>query len=366
MGNQSCAPSSIGDEAKPLRRNTHHLYANGHNTQLDFPNDKLTTAAPAVARDSLEKLYKKILQPYQSKSIRFSRTTIAETHHSSHDVSFPSEEASIKPPCEFKLNIDSLPLNIGSSIFVFRNENDPTILKALITGPAFTPYAHGLFEFDIYLADTTYTQPRVHFCTTGENTVSFSANLPASGSIDLSNLSSSPLMAFADCGGNSDVSSLLVSLQGCLRAATIFNQTPEYAALTLEAVEGMREYKACCNIIKYATIQHAMLDYLINPPPEIRDFVQAYFCLKKDLILRECKKWLAEAQLDNGMYDCIAARNNPELAAELRNGAYFVRLGEVVNSLTKELGNLRLNEDSAALESIKRRGLKDSLAAQTF
>jgi len=45
----------------------------------------------------------------------------------------------------------SLPTSYGSSIFLRVDESHMHVMKALIVGPADTPYEHGLFEFDILL-----------------------------------------------------------------------------------------------------------------------------------------------------------------------------------------------------------------------
>jgi len=45
----------------------------------------------------------------------------------------------------------SLPVEYGAGIWLRPDEDQPHLLKALISGPMDTPYAHGLFEFDICL-----------------------------------------------------------------------------------------------------------------------------------------------------------------------------------------------------------------------
>ena len=45
----------------------------------------------------------------------------------------------------------SLPVQYGAGIWVRPDEDQPHLLKALISGPMDTPYTHGLFEFDICL-----------------------------------------------------------------------------------------------------------------------------------------------------------------------------------------------------------------------
>jgi hypothetical protein len=57
-------------------------------------------------------------------------------------------------------------------------------MRACITGPAGTPYAHGVFAFDIYCPpDYPASPPSVLLLTTGGGTVRFSPNLYADGKV---------------------------------------------------------------------------------------------------------------------------------------------------------------------------------------
>lgn len=44
----------------------------------------------------------------------------------------------------------ALPLNAAAAIFVRQDEERPDKVRAVITGPADTPYEGGLFVFDVY------------------------------------------------------------------------------------------------------------------------------------------------------------------------------------------------------------------------
>lgn len=45
----------------------------------------------------------------------------------------------------------SLPVEYGAGIWIRVDEDKPHVMKVLISGPMDTPYAQGLFEFDILL-----------------------------------------------------------------------------------------------------------------------------------------------------------------------------------------------------------------------
>lgn len=81
----------------------------------------------------------------------------------------------------------ALPLEYGSSIFVCTDESRVDLMKVLITGPEDTPYANGLFEFDVFFpANYPNVPPKCNFLTTGGGSVRFNPNLYADGKVCLS------------------------------------------------------------------------------------------------------------------------------------------------------------------------------------
>ena len=84
--------------------------------------------------------------------------------------------------------IANMKTSLPPGIFIRYASTRPDILKALIIGPADTPYENGLFEFDI-LCPTNYplNPPLVILRTTGGGRVSFNPNLYADGKGDNSN-----------------------------------------------------------------------------------------------------------------------------------------------------------------------------------
>jgi len=351
MGCQNCTPSKSNDGSNLVKNASIQRQSNHYNP--DFLHRKSSLVAMPLSRESLDKLYKKILQPYQSKVIPFSTQENSISESSRQEPSIHSMDTSLNLQTELKLASEHLPLTLGTSIFVFPNELDSSMLKVFLAGTSYTPYAHGLFEFDVFFQDGPGVPPKIRFCTTGNNSVSFSAHLPASGIVDTSSLQSASFSSQNSTSGF-NISQLIISMQCLLRSSSILGIGGENTNFSLETEEGMREYKAYCNTIKFATIKYAMLQYLECPPPGLKDFIQTYFCLKKDIIIQECNKWLAEAQIDNGFYDNIVASCNPELAFDLRNGAYFVRLNRLLQKLEKRMSGIIINEDSGTMESFRR------------
>lgn len=74
----------------------------------------------------------------------------------------------------------SLPNDRLASIFIRYDEDTPQYLRALITAPLGTPYAGGMFCFDIYVPnDYPQVPPKVVLLTTGGGRVRFGPNLYA-------------------------------------------------------------------------------------------------------------------------------------------------------------------------------------------
>lgn len=81
----------------------------------------------------------------------------------------------------------SLPVELGSSIFVRVKSSQINLIRALIIGPESTPYANGCFIFDICLPHNyPVAPPQVKFCTTGGGKVRFNPNLYENGKVCLS------------------------------------------------------------------------------------------------------------------------------------------------------------------------------------
>lgn len=60
-------------------------------------------------------------------------------------------------------------------------------MKVLISGPDDTPYANGLFEFDVFFSSNyPQTAPKCAFLTTGNGVIRFNPNLYNDGKICLS------------------------------------------------------------------------------------------------------------------------------------------------------------------------------------
>jgi ubiquitin-protein ligase len=94
---------------------------------------------------------------------------------------------------------DAMPVHRSSTIAICHDEDEPHYMRALITGPDDTPYASGVFEFDIYLPPSyPAVPPKVTLLTTGNGTIHFSPNLYPCGKVCLSILGTWPGQGVAE------------------------------------------------------------------------------------------------------------------------------------------------------------------------
>ena len=77
-----------------------------------------------------------------------------------------------------------LPLHPDAAILLRHDESRMDVMRAVLSGPVGTPYALGIFVFDVFCpAEYPSIPPLVHLETTGGGTVKFNPNLYADGKV---------------------------------------------------------------------------------------------------------------------------------------------------------------------------------------
>ena len=197
----------------------------------------------------------------------------------------------------------ALPIEYGSSVFIRAMEGRMDLLRCLIIGPDDSPYACGLFFFDIYLDRYPTGPPKVKFLTTGSGKYRMNPNLYNDGKVCLSLLGT-----WAGPGwqpGESTLLQVLVSIQ-----SLILVQDPYFNEPGFQREEGTdhgrrksKQYNA--NIRRY-TIDAAILPHLrrmggnmsgYSSPlyPEFQDIVEKHFTLKQRAWKKQLNEWRKEA-----------------------------------------------------------------------
>lgn len=195
----------------------------------------------------------------------------------------------------------SLPLSCSSTIFLRRDTDRLDIMKALITGPADTPYANGCFEFDIYFPPSYPNTPlNINLETTGRNTVRFNPNLYSDGKVCLSLLNTwygSPEERWTS---HSSVLQVLVSIQSMVLVSEPFFNEP-----IMDAGKHIADWKGfsqAYNCERYpACVRFAMLGQITNPCPCFKEIIHTHFWLKRNEICKQIEGWIVESNKQSNM-----------------------------------------------------------------
>eukprot|EP01063_Lacrimia_lanifica_P034432 TRINITY_DN6367_c0_g2_i1.p1 TRINITY_DN6367_c0_g2~~TRINITY_DN6367_c0_g2_i1.p1 ORF type:complete len:1434 (+),score=607.00 TRINITY_DN6367_c0_g2_i1:285-4304(+) len=197
---------------------------------------------------------------------------------------------------EWKLFAE-LPLYPQASVFVRADENRMDVMKVIITGPEESPYAFGMFVFDVLLPSGYPDHPpMVLLRTTGGGTVRFNPNLYENGKVCLSLLGT----WYGDGEetkwqpGKSSLYQVGTSIQSMILVPDpYFNEpgnereqgTPEGAKWSAEYNEGLR----------LATLRYAVMDNLKNPPKGCEDIVAKYYDAMAPVVMATAHRWASEA-----------------------------------------------------------------------
>ena len=189
----------------------------------------------------------------------------------------------------------NLPLTESSSIFFRADENESYITQFIITGPKNTPYSNGCFLFTMIIPSSYPNKPPVCMLeTTGHNKVRFNANLYECGKVCLSLLGTwNGRQSESWNPKSSTLLQILVSIQ-----SLIFNEQPYFNEpgweKELGSNEGSKKSKIYNYQIRLNTMKWAILEQLKNPNKNFENVIKKHFFLKKDIILKECLKWVEE------------------------------------------------------------------------
>ncbi|CAB3399752.1 unnamed protein product [Caenorhabditis bovis] len=192
----------------------------------------------------------------------------------------------------------ALPLNASNSIFITVDESRCDIIKALISGPDDTPYANGLFEFDIFFpTGYPYSPPKCAFLTTGAGNVRFNPNLYNDGKICLSILGTWEGRPEEKWNAYCSLMQVLVSIQGL-----IFVKDPYFNEPGFEKYQGTdkgQDYSRKYNMqIKHATLNYAIREQMRNPPEYFKEVIQKHIWQKRHAISSQAQQWLDDLRRD--------------------------------------------------------------------
>jgi len=197
---------------------------------------------------------------------------------------------------EFSDLPEGLPIHPEASVFFRTSEENIAFCQMLIIPPDDTPYAGGCFIFDVCFP-TNYPQgpPLVNLQTTGRGAVRFNPNLYNCGKVCLSLLGTWS-------GGSqgekwnpsfSTFFQVALSIQSLIFVPEPYYNEPGYER-SMGTEDGDRRSRDYNVVIEKATTQHAILEYLENPPEAWKDVILLHFKLSKERTIRNVTKWMGE------------------------------------------------------------------------
>jgi len=231
----------------------------------------------------------------------------------------------------------NLPLTESSSIFFRVDENESYITQFIITGPENTPYSNGCFLFSMVIPFSYPNKPPICFLeTTGHNKVRFNANLYNCGKVCLSLLGTWIGSKSESWNPNSStLLQVLISIQ-----SLIFNDQPYFNEPGWERELGTKKGDDNSRIYNYQirlnTMKWAILEQLKNPNKNFEKMIKKHFFLKKDIILKECLKWVKEFN-EKDFYNIYNDTSLHWVNKEIKN-----EYNKIYNEISVLLNNIKL------------------------
>ncbi|KAL6845406.1 hypothetical protein ACP4OV_024901 [Aristida adscensionis] len=221
--------------------------------------------------------------------------------HSDHFYLFPEQgnAQTVKKPSKHYLKRIQhewkiLQKDLPDTIFVRASEDRMDLLRAVIVGPAGTPYHDGLFFFDIHFPCLyPSTPPLVNYRSGG---LRINPNLYNCGKVCLSLLNTWPGSAYEKWNPSiSTMLQVLVSIQALVLNAKPFFNEPGYTLLanTHRGEKMSMAYNEEAFLLSCRT----MIYSLRNPPKHFEDFIIGHFRSYGRKILIGCKAYIDGAQV---------------------------------------------------------------------
>eukprot|EP00899_Mesostigma_viride_P020466 jgi/Mesvir1/28420/Mv15849-RA.2 len=179
--------------------------------------------------------------------------------------------------------------NLPDSIAVRCFQDRVDLLRAVVSGPAATPYHDGLYFFDIYFpSDYPTSPPEVYYHSGG---LRINPNLYENGKVCLSLLNTwSGRGTEVWDASSSNILQVLISIQGLVLVSK-----PYYNEAGYEKHKGSQEGEKNAkqyNENTYLLCVRTMLNVLRNPPKPFEQLVSLHFKSKAGAILKRCDEYL--------------------------------------------------------------------------
>ncbi|KAK2752725.1 hypothetical protein FQN55_005854 [Onygenales sp. PD_40] len=215
--------------------------------------------------------------------------------------------------------IANMSTSLPPGIFVRVGESRPDIIRCLVMGHPDTPYAYGMFDFDIH-CDAQYPNKPPHvYCRTAINHLQLSPNLHPDGKVCLSLLGTwhDGDQAAQWQPGNSTILSVLISIQAMVLSEDPWRQEPGYTSLVGAQADAMSH--DFMKQVRAKSIKWAMLDWFRDPGMQggiWREVIRAHFSFHRASILKLVDEWV---MVDPGLRAWVDGGRVWDLPRELRS-----------------------------------------------
>ena len=299
--------------------------------------------------------YVEALKPYLIGSCNMKRpNNTAEYDHFYNSMlkgkaSSPSVLKTKRINSEIKMLSKNLPLNYTNSIFLKYDESRMDLMKSLIIGSDDTPYASGVYIYDIFLDDTyPNSPPKMNLITTGNNTIRFNPNLYTNGYICLSLLGTWSGDNIEKWNSQtSNILQILLSIQSIVMSEGVYFNEPGYSS-DKNSLANKALNLGYSNIVRYANVKFAMNEQIKKMPKGFEDIIRTHFLFKKEDILKTCYKWAEESKNETLLpdYGGLVSSHNNILASKFKGErtAYGTMLLEEIKELEKNFMKLENKE----------------------
>lgn len=213
--------------------------------------------------------------------------------------------------------------DLPDTIFVRAYETRMDLLRAVIIGPAGTPYHDGLFVFDVHFPPNyPDIPPMVYYYSGG---LRLNPNLYDCGKVCLSLLNT-----WTGKGNEkwmpkkSTMLQVLVSIQALILNANPFFNEPGYDNMYTGA-EGMKKSKTYNENIFILSLK-TMMYTLRRPPQHFEDLVAGHFRTRAHTILSACRGYMEGVPVGS-----VSVENVPEEKSESK--AFKASVAKMVNGL---------------------------------
>ncbi|OMJ95285.1 hypothetical protein SteCoe_1342 [Stentor coeruleus] len=194
---------------------------------------------------------------------------------------------------EMKTLSKSVPCDSTASIFVMFDSECNHKVKFLLSGTVDTPYAHGLYLFDVLLpSNYPAVPPKVNLTTTGGGKFRFNPNLYDTGYVCLSIIGTwagNPEEQWNPA--SSTLLQVMLSIQSLVMDNDIIQKEPSFHGVPRDSIENLGYQLE----VKYGNLKFAMIEHLKNPPKGFETIIIEHFKIKKQEILKTASVWVQEA-----------------------------------------------------------------------